>query len=167
MTEFVSHPDRAALEALRTHEADAEVRAHVAACAACRMRAEAWARWVDDLRWPEAPPASAPMPPAVRSAVDAAVRRSGRGRRLRRYGLWAGAMAAAIPLVLWFSDLAAPPQGTDFNRDGQVDVADAWWLRKQLRAGAQDPAFDVNKDARVDEGDVRALMHQLVRLEAA
>jgi len=55
----------------------------------------------------------------------------------------------------------------DLNRDGVVDMLDAFALARQLEPGqAPRPQLDFNGDGRVDERDVQALAAQAVSLEA-
>jgi hypothetical protein len=56
--------------------------------------------------------------------------------------------------------------GSDLNRDGQVDILDAFSLARQLKqGGARGAQLDVNGDGVVDERDVSALAARAVRLE--
>jgi hypothetical protein len=55
----------------------------------------------------------------------------------------------------------------DVNRDGKVDILDAFKLAKALHDGGKlDPAWDVNGDGKIDEKDVDWLARQAVRVES-
>jgi hypothetical protein len=52
----------------------------------------------------------------------------------------------------------------DVNRDGRVDVLDAFALARAVEAGVGSPAWDVNRDGAVDESDVDAVALAAVSL---
>ena len=54
----------------------------------------------------------------------------------------------------------------DLNRDGRVDILDAFQLARQLQSG-NDPGAgsDLNSDGEVDRRDVEIIAAQAVRLE--
>jgi hypothetical protein len=49
----------------------------------------------------------------------------------------------------------------DFNRDGQLDATDIDDLTRQSAGGSNPPAYDLNADARVNEGDVNVWVKDL------
>ena len=54
----------------------------------------------------------------------------------------------------------------DVNRDGLVDILDAFQLARQLQAGAQpEPRLDVNGDGILDLRDVEVIAVRAVKLE--
>lgn len=54
----------------------------------------------------------------------------------------------------------------DLNRDGRVDILDAFQLARQLQSGAQPGAhFDLNGDGVVDQRDAEAIATEAVKLE--
>jgi Dockerin type I domain len=53
----------------------------------------------------------------------------------------------------------------DLNRDGAVDILDAFALARRLKAGAvSNPELDINGDGIIDDRDVATLAAQAVRL---
>ena len=119
------------------------------------------------------------VPPTVDQAVLRAARRQFRPRLAPRR-LWlrfvpwaAGGVAALLLLTLLPRLLQHPrssPDGSlareDLNRDGRVDVLDAFALARQLKTGrAPSLQLDVNGDGVVDERDVQAIAAQAVKLE--
>ena len=130
-----------------------------------------------------------PVPPAVDAAVVATGRRIQAIRRRTRSALrWAGVAAAAAAAIFLLAihlgparEPAAPaPQRpapavaealpvfnkADINRDGRVDILDAFLLAKRLVAGRKPkPEWDFDGDGLVDRRDVDALAAAAVRLE--
>jgi hypothetical protein len=98
-----------------------------------------------------------------------------RRRRLRLVLRWSGAAAAVLLLAFVLPPLlrepalppAAPLHG-DVDRDGRVDVLDAFALARALeaaRAEAIDKAIgDANADGRLDRQDVDAIVRDAVDL---
>lgn len=127
------------------------------------------------LYWPDLP-----VPPELDEAVLTAARaRFARYRRRRLILRWAPLAAAAAALIL----LAIPvlrftrPQGReaapavlattpeDIDRNGRVDILDAFALARRLEAGAvAEPECDVNYDGDVDAADVDAIAMLAVRI---
>ena len=134
------HLDLIEIDAVRAGEAPPEDAAHAASCATCRAQAE----WISRL--------------AVRISRAAAP-----PRRFRR-GRWASVAAvlvAAAGLWLFVRPSTVP---MDINRDGTVDILDAYALQVQLQKGERDPRRDVNGDGVVDEKDVEAIARSCVLL---
>ena len=85
---------------------------------------------------------------------------------------WAAAAATVVLLLVTLPQLLrkpAAPSGVglagDLNRNGQVDILDAFALARQLKAGTHPGAnWDVNGDGVVDERDVAALAARAVSL---
>jgi len=87
---------------------------------------------------------------------------------------WATVAAAAVVLLVampQFSKRPAPAPARDsafarwdLNRDGRVDVLDAFALARQLKqGGATDPRLDVNGDGVVDQRGVAAIAARAVK----
>lgn len=108
-------------------------------------------------------------------AMDALVRASAKRQFIapvRRHIVfpvrrWIG-IAAALAFVMilaprWGS--TAPALAADLDGDGEVNVLDAFALARSLESGGRMLiAWDVNQDGVVDEGDVRAIAAQAVRI---
>jgi hypothetical protein len=82
------------------------------------------------------------------------------------------AAAAAIALGAWLGSLwlpsnrSAPVAREDVNRDGRVDVLDAFVLALRLQQGSiADRLFDINGDGIVDQRDIDAIAAKAVKLE--
>ena len=86
---------------------------------------------------------------------------------------WA-AMAACLALAVWLGERfshptrARPFAREDINRDGHVDVLDAFALARRIETGGTlDPRWDINGDGRVDRADVNAIAARAVSLAQA
>jgi hypothetical protein len=113
---------------------------------------------------------------AVLGAARAHFARQRRRRMILRVAPLAAAAAAVILLVipvLRFARpqgreaapgvLAATPE--DIDRNGRVDILDAFTLARQLEAGAAaEPGWDVNYDGDVDGADVDVIAMLAVRI---
>src|SRR6185369_1280179 len=56
----------------------------------------------------------------------------------------------------------------DINRDGRVDVLDAFALARRIETGGTlDPRWDINGDGRVDRADVNVIAARAVNLAQA
>ena len=79
-------------------------------------------------------------------------------------------LAAAAALVIGLFLLrpwersARPDLRADLDRNGQVDVLDAFFIARELAAGSANPRLDVNGDGRVDQRDVETATQLAVRL---
>jgi hypothetical protein len=112
------------------------------------------------------PPAAEP-PARVDDAVaavirlrSAEVRRALAARRRRYWPAWAAAAALVLAAGGWglFSLHRAPRRPGDIDGSGTVDIVDAYLLSRQLGpAGRIEPAWDVNRDGRVDRADIDAV----------
>ena len=86
-----------------------------------------------------------------------------------RWVPWASGAAAALVLLVLV--LQSPRPGPafareDLNRDGIVDILDAFALAKQLETGAASQAnIDLTGDGTIDQRDVAALAAHAVALE--
>lgn len=108
------------------------------------------------------------------------------GRRLRAWARewmpefgWLASGGARVSVALsalaivaglgfwWANDLRAPPAlAGDLNKDGQVNILDAFALALATEAGQRPNAgVDLNQDGRVDGADVAILATRAVALE--
>ena len=82
---------------------------------------------------------------------------------------WA-AMAACLALAIWLGERFSNPTRPrpfareDINRDGRVDILDAFALARQIETGGTlDPRWDINGDGRVErigDGDGNRIQAQ-------
>jgi len=126
------------------------------------------------------------VPPEVdRAILDRAGRhfvgrkfpQSGRGR-FRWAGLWKAAAAAAVVVLAFSLNLTNKPGPTvrysgltkagavDFDRNGRVDILDAFKLARQIELASDSGAnLDINGDGLVNRGDVDTVALAAVRLD--
>jgi hypothetical protein len=117
------------------------------------------------------------IPPAVDASVLdrvrpqlAAIRRR-HARRQKTTRLLA--LAAAFVIMGWIVNLALNPirgvkatAAEDINRDGTVDILDAFQLAREIKSGKTISAgLDLNGDGRVDAADVELIARHAVSLE--
>jgi hypothetical protein len=122
------------------------------------------------------------IPPTVDESVLRVARRHldrpQRGRlisfRFMPWAIAAGAAAVVIGLLAhfgarWNSPASRQPAYAreDLNRDGRVDMLDAFVLARQIKTGrgAAAPGLDLNGDGAVDERDAAVIAAHSVRLE--
>lgn len=121
-------------------------------------------------------PQSLFVPPSVDAAVLNAARKHLAGtrmkerRRFRPWLLWPAAASACVMLALLAHTLLKPPRPDfareDLNRDGRVDILDAFYLARELQAGTPPPtALDLNGDGIVDRRDAEIIAALAVKLE--
>ena len=118
----------------------------------------------------------------VPPTVDQSVLRGAREHLRRLEGSQSGwkpwlswaAMAACLALAVWLGEgfsnptRARPFAREDINRDGRVDVLDAFALARRIDTGGPlDPHWDINGDGRVDRADVNAIAACAVSLAQA
>jgi len=118
----------------------------------------------------------------VPPTVDHAVLRGAREHLRRLEGPQSGwkpwlswaAMAACLALAIWLGERFSQPTRArpfareDINRDGHVDVLDAFALARRIETGGTlDPRWDINGDGRVDRADVNAIAARAVSLAQA
>ena len=114
---------------------------------------------------------------SVPASVDAAILRDARSgfHRRRRFALavrWVGAAgAAAAAVVILALNLrpdwpAAPAIAGDVDRNGSLNILDAYALAKKVQGptGAVAAWEDVNRDGVLDQRDVDQVAQQAVRL---
>jgi hypothetical protein len=116
------------------------------------------------------------VPPSVDEAILAAARRQFapqprvRSRFFRTWLVWP-AFASAIVVVAGLGYLLSRPDEAarsareDINRDGRVDILDAFQLARETQAGAPSPARDLNGDGVVDRRDAEFIATCAVSLE--
>ncbi len=125
------------------------------------------------------------VPPEVdRAVLDRAYRHFGQtpaasGRRgFHPAWFWRAAAAAAVIILAFSLDLTKRPEqttdrpalaeaaATDIDRNGRVDILDAFKLARQIEtAGPTEKNWDVNGDGLVDVGDVDMVAFAAVRLD--
>lgn len=96
-------------------------------------------------------------------------------RRIRAWGR-VGVLLGVIFLVVWIQQMLHGPPGAgpavepvagiaDIDRNGRVDILDAFKLAREIEAGARlDAGWDVNRDGRIDQADVDAVGTSAVNL---
>jgi hypothetical protein len=106
------------------------------------------------------------IPAEVDRALAAAVRRRPRLVPVRPLLLSAAAAAlVAVSLLLVQSRAATPLAREDFDRNGRVDVLDAFRLARALERGETvPPAFDLDGDGKIDRRDVDLVAARAVRI---
>jgi len=107
-----------------------------------------------------------PVPGSIDAALRTAARRRPRLVPLRPLLLSAAAAAlVAVSVLLVQSRAAAPIAREDFDRNGRVDVLDAFRLARALERGeAVAPQFDLDGDGRIDRRDVDLVAARAVRI---
>jgi hypothetical protein len=130
-------------------------------------------------------PKAVDLPDSVDDAVLGAARRrlaSIRGKRDSGFSGWAGirnwpawikipALAAAGLLLALLARPYLQPETArfareDVNRDGQVDILDAFALGRDLQSGTRPgPTLDLNGDGVVDLRDMETIAAEAVRLD--
>ena len=98
-----------------------------------------------------------PVPPEVdRAILDKASQRFVRPKRHIRVFRWAGPVAAAAGIIIVacvFLNQSTPQM--DIDRNGQVNILDAFKLAKQIQStNNPDKKWDINGDGFVNRGDV-------------
>ena len=118
------------------------------------------------------------VPPVVDEAVLTAARRQLAAPQrsqpvlLRFFRLrlaWPALATACVVLIGFVSYFMKSGRETDLarqdlNRDGQVDILDAFQLARELQAGARPAAPDLNGDGVVDRRDVELIAAHAVKL---
>ena len=124
------------------------------------------------------------VPPEVdRAVMDQAHKhfvplQSGKGKRLRIHWGWRIAAAAAVIIFAFSLDLTKKPepttfryalsktQTTDIDRNGRVDILDAFKLARHIEtAGSTETKWDFNGDGLIDRSDVDVVALAAVRLD--
>jgi len=108
---------------------------------------------------------------AILAAAHAHLAGAAQNPRIVQFPRWlAAAAAVALAAVLgslWLSNRRLPEVAReDINRDGRVDVLDAFALARRLQQGvATDRLFDINGDGLVDQKDIEAITTRAVKLD--
>jgi len=124
------------------------------------------------------------VPPEVdRAVMDRAHKhfaplQSGTGRRLRVHWAWRIAAAAAVIILAFSLDLTkqggpttdsfslSETQDVDIDRNGRVDILDAFKLAKHIEsAGPAETEWDFNGDGLIDRSDIDVVALAAVRLD--
>ena len=124
------------------------------------------------------------VPPEVdRAVMDRAYKhlaplQSGKGKRLRIHWGWRIAAAAAVIILAFSLDLTkqtgpttdsfslSKAQATDIDRNGRVDILDAFKLARHIEsAGRTETEWDFNGDGLIDRNDVDVVANAAVRLD--
>jgi len=107
------------------------------------------------------------VPPVVdRAVLDRAHKhfaqmQSGKSKRLRIHWAWRIAAAAAVIILA-----ASETQVVDIDRNGRVDILDAFTLAKHIEsAGPAETEWDINGDGLIDRDDVDVVALAAVRLD--
>jgi len=79
-------------------------------------------------------------------------------------GRVAAPVAAPAPAPAQPVDRVAPAGPDDLNRDGRVDIVDAYLIARSLERGRSERAWDENRDGKVDRGDVDRIAFASVSL---
>lgn len=88
--------------------------------------------------------------------------------RVKRWHRWLPLVAsiAIAALFLYFARVNSPTLAGDINRDGALDVVDAFLLAERVQFGGETArAWDLNGDGRVDALDSAEIMSRIVDLE--
>ncbi len=149
------HLDLLAIDAVRAGEGTAEERDHAGRCAECRATLDGFRRLAAGLA-----PTRIDVPAFVKRDVLALTRPRRSWRPL--------AAAAAILIgvgAFWFAMGLRPVVPGDVDRNGRVDIVDAYALAVRLRSGQKlDLVYDVNGDGKVDERDVEEIARRSVAI---
>jgi len=124
------------------------------------------------------------VPPEVDRAVMDRVHKhfaplqSGKSWHRRIHWAWRIAAAAAVIILAFSLDLTKQPeptayryalseiQATDIDRNGRVDILDAFKLAKQIEtSGPAQTEWDINGDGLIDRSDVDVVALAAVRLD--
>jgi hypothetical protein len=116
------------------------------------------------------------VPPLIDEQVLRAAQRQLNGPQRagfnwRRSWIVRPALAAACVVVVGIGYVMLSPKENggfareDFNRDGHVDILDAFQLSRELQNNEKSPAgFDLNGDGAVDQRDANVIAEQAVQL---
>jgi len=96
--------------------------------------------------------------------------RQGRARRIWWWTALATASAVVVALALVTVPWQRSPDGgfavEDVNRDGQIDILDAFALARKVKQGiSSDKNLDLNGDGVIDEKDVATISAHAVKIE--
>ncbi len=84
----------------------------------------------------------------------------------RHVSLWRIAAAAAVIIFAFSLNLTQKPQAVDIDRNGRVDILDAFKLARHIEsAGRTETEWDFNGDGLIDQSDVDTVAFAAVRLD--
>ena len=160
------HPDLAELDAFRTGEAGAGVRAHLDGCARCRDIAGELARLAPELK-----AAARPAVVEVPAEIDARILSAARGRARRPVPLlWPGLVAAAASLLLvaavfWGTRARQARLAMDIDGNGSVDIVDAYLISRRVgNREAVPSSWDFDGNGEIGGADVELVARRAVAL---
>ena len=162
------HLDLLALDALRAGEGTEEERAHFESCEACKTALEELRALSTALHAERA--TQRPVPFEISDRIRANARnelaRSMRLRRLRLPRVALAVAAALLVVALAGFYLASQRDLLDVDRDGGVNIVDAFQLARRVRDGGELPRhWDFTGDGTVDAADVDRVVRAAVALE--
>jgi hypothetical protein len=116
------------------------------------------------------------VPPSIDQAIlkAAGLHLSPPKRHVSRRAWWWTGLATASVVLLAFALVTVQWQRSsharflleDINRDGQIDILDAFALARQVRQGnAPDKRLDLNGDGVIDDKDAAVIATHAVKLE--
>jgi hypothetical protein len=110
------------------------------------------------------------VPPELdRAIIDKAnrrlVQRHWRHRIFHHISIWRIAAAAAVIIFAFSLNLTQKPQAVDIDRNGRVDILDAFKLARHIEsANRTDKKWDINEDGVVNGKDVDLVASAAVSL---
>jgi hypothetical protein len=114
------------------------------------------------------------VPPEIdRAVLDRASRHfagrqftAGGRRRFHWFTLWKVAAAAAVVIFAFSLNLTDKPEPADFDRNGRVDILDAFKLARQIEVASGNSAnLDINGDGLINRDDVDTVALAAVSLD--
>ena len=146
------HLDLLRLDAVRAGEASEAERLHVESCLECREAVEQFASLASALRQ------HIDIPDRVDREILAMAKRPVQIRA------WLSAAAVLLVAALGFALWPSKRDPLDLDRNGRVDIIDAYTLAVRVKSGTPDTAWDFNHDGRVDVNDVDVIARRAVAL---
>ncbi|MHC4567565.1 MAG: dockerin type I domain-containing protein [Planctomycetota bacterium] len=102
------------------------------------------------------------VPPEIDRAVLDRASRHFAGR----HAMWKVAAAAAVVIFAFSLNLTDKPEPADFDRNGRVDILDAFKLAKQIEVASNSTAnLDINGDGLINRDDVDTVALAAVSLD--
>jgi hypothetical protein len=143
------------LDAVRAGEAGPAETEHVESCAECRGQVEKMRALAGRYRV------------EIPGEVDRRILATARPKVLRlRDWVGVGVAAALLVSILIFHLVPGAAAPMDVDRDGRVDIVDAYQLAARIRdSGALDERWDLNRDGAIDMDDVDRLGFEVVSIE--
>jgi anti-sigma factor RsiW len=171
-----SHPTGAEIDAVRAGEGAAANILHLQTCASCRQTLAELERLAVDLRSPSRLPFEIPAEVDARilwnARKQAQAARKGGQPTLRRLGAARWAIAAAVVLALgavglWERVMVTPVQvasvaSDDIDRNGKIDIRDAFLLAKAMDTRSDDALAEEIEGERFESSDIDRIARQAV-----